>query len=224
MSSSRVELVVAAMATVLLFTACSSTRAPAPRAVAATTPVPVAAPAPAAAPLAPPSMAVEPTAPAAPAVRPAPGPFTLAKAGLTAPTPRGWKTTRRNGELVYEGPMRVPSVAVFEAARPSLDDAVGALPNQIAGAVSGVRVTRAAQRTTVAGYDAYVVEGTGRAEGFPMRWRATVVEAERTTVLLALAPSMFWGSRQGAIRSFKQGVRRTDVQTASLPAREASMR
>lgn len=214
MSSSRVEALLAALVAALFATACADARGPATRAAApATERAPRAA-----------SVPVTTRAAAVQTAKPAPGPFTLAAAGLHAPIPRGWKTTRRDGALVFEGPMRVPSVAVFEASHAELGDAVRALPAQVAGAITGVRVTQRARPATLAGYEASIVEGTGRAEGFPMRWRATVVEAERTTVFLALAPSFLWGARQGAIQTFKQGVARRSTETASLAVSERVMR
>ena len=153
-----------------------------------------------------------------PAAMPAPsGPFTLASAGLTAPTPAGWRTRRKASALVYEGPMRLPSVAMFGPQKAdTFQGAVDGLAAELAAPLGAVRITRHPTETTLAGYRAFVAEGTGRAEGFPMRWRATIVDAERPTIILGLAPTFFWGGNAGKIRSFERSIQKAPVQTAAL--------
>jgi hypothetical protein len=174
-----------------------------------------------------PPVAEEPAfpAPAAPttaeaAVEPAPvpaGPFTLAGAGLRAPTPAGWRTRRKASALVFEGPMRLPSVALFNPQESAtFQGAVDGLATELSTPLGNVRITRAPTETTLAGYRAYVAEGTGRAEGFPMRWRATIVDTERPTIILGLAPSFFWGGNAGKIREFERSIQKVPLQTASL--------
>lgn len=214
----------------VLFGGCSMAggRAPAPAAqpVAMTKPSVKATSLPAVAQKAPAAAAaeVEPAATPSKPARPAPAaPFDARRAGL-AVSANGWRTRRRDKALVYEGRMRVPSIALFEATRgETLEETVAQLDTLIGGALGSVRVTGKPRETTLAGYRAFVAEGTGRAEGFPMRWRATVVEAERRTVVLGLAPSFFWGGNVGKIRQFESGIRKAaapeaGVETASLPA------
>ena len=151
-------------------------------------------------------------------------PYDTARAGLSVPVPRGWKTKRRDMALIYEGPMRVPSVVLFQPKAATLDEAVKGLADELRAPLGAVRITKAATAGELAGYKAYVAEGTGRAEGFPMRWRATIVDAEELTVMLALVPSFFWGANRGAVRSFENGVRRAEVRTAGLDTRETASR
>ncbi len=158
---------------------------------------------------------------AAPAPR---QPYDTARAGLAVAVPRGWKTKRRDLALIYEGPMRVPSVVLFEPKARTLDDAVQGLAEELRAPLGAVRITKQPQAATVAGYSAYVAEGTGRAEGFAMRWRATIVEAETLTIMLGLTPSFLWGPNRGRVMAFERGVRRADVQTAGLDARETASR
>ena len=151
-------------------------------------------------------------------------PYDTARAGLAVDVPRGWRTKRRDMALVYEGPMRVPSVVLFEPKARTLDDAVEGLAAELRAPLGAVRITKQPEATTIAGYEAYVAEGSGRAEGFPMRWRATIVAGERLTVLLGLTPSFFWGANRGKVVAFERGVRRADVDTAELAARETAAR
>ncbi len=160
-------------------------------------------------------------APARPARR---LPFAAERAGLAVAKPRGWDIKRRDGALVYEAPLRVPSIVFFQPQGDSLDDVVGGLAQELSAPLGRVRITRAAQQTKLAGYPAYVAEGTGSAEGFPMRWRATVVDAKELTVVLALAPSFFWGPNVRSIRAFEQGIRRTDGAAAALPVQRVAQR
>jgi hypothetical protein len=76
----------------------------------------------------------------------------------------------------------------------------------------------------MAGYPAYVVEGTGRAEGFPMRWRATVVDAQHPTIVLALTPTFFWGANKSRIARFEQTITRSMAQVALPPPTPGSTR
>lgn len=154
---------------------------------------------------------------APPAAPPATGPFDAQRAGLTVTGARGWRTRRRDKALVYEGTLRVPSIALFESTRgTTLEEAVDELEAELGAALGSVRITRQASETTVAGYRAFVAEGTGRAEGFPMRWRATIIDAKRRTVVLGLAPSFFWGGNVGKIKTFERGLQKAVVETASL--------
>ena len=57
-----------------------------------------------------------------------------------------------------------------------------------------------------------------------MRWRATVIEAETLTVVLALTPSFFWGANRGRVLAFERSLRRSDTQTAALAGRETAAR
>jgi hypothetical protein len=151
-------------------------------------------------------------------------PYDTTRAGLAVAVPRGWKTKRRDMALIYEGPMRVPSVVFFEPKARTLDDAVKGLAEELRAPLGAVRITKQPVAATVAGYPAYVAEGTGRAEGFAMRWRATIVEAETLTIMLGLTPSFLWGPNRGRVMAFERGVRRADVQTAGLDARETAAR
>ncbi|MDJ0521796.1 MAG: hypothetical protein QNJ90_06940 [Planctomycetota bacterium] len=178
---------------------------------------PPASPAPPTAPVKPQSTPAEPQVetPAAAAPTSKREPFDAARAGLVVTNPRRWRVKRRDLALVYEGSMRVPSVVLVEPRASTLQAAVDGLADELSVPLGRVRITKPAQPTTLAGYPAYVAEGTGTAEGFPMRWRATVVDARRLTLVLALAPSFFWGGNVRAIRSFEQGIRKTDVETAA---------
>lgn len=172
-----------------------------------------AAPSPAPEPVAAADAAPEPTQAPPPAER---LPFETTRAGLAIAVPAGWKTRRRDLALIYEGPMRVPSVVLFEPAARTLDEAVTGLPAELRAPLGAVRITKQPEATTVAGYEAFVVEGTGRAEGFPMRWRATVIDAGHLTIMLGLTPSFFWGANRSRIVAFERGVRRAPATTATL--------
>ena len=140
--------------------------------------------------------------------------FDPRQAGLEVTVPRGWRVNRRDAALIYEGPMRLPSVAMFEPERRTLQDVVAGLPQELAPILGRVRITKAASPTTVGGYSAFVAEGTGAAEGFAMRWRATVIDAERLTIMLGLGPTFVWGMGEGRLRSFEQSIRRADAPVA----------
>lgn len=167
----------------------------------------------------------KPVRDAAPAPQPvARQPFDAARAGLAVAVPGGWKTKRRDLALIYEGPMRVPSVVLWQPEAQTLDAAVKRLPEELRAPLGAVRITKQPQTTTVAGYDAYVVEGTGRAEGFPMRWRATVVDAEHLTIMLGLTPSFFWNANRGRVVAFERGVTRAGLETAGRASQETAAR
>lgn len=166
-------------------------------------------------------VALEPAAPTPPARGPAPAPaerpqtntardvrqpFDPARAGLQITAPRGWSTTRRDLALVYAGTLRVPSLVLWEAKAAHFDEAVAGIAAELKPALGTVRITKPASASTVAGYRASVIEGTGRAEGFAMRWRAHVIDAEQVTLMLALTPSFLWGPNRGAVLAFERGV------------------
>ena len=154
-------------------------------------------------------MAEAPPAPAAPQ------PFTMERAGFAAPMPNGWRTRRKATALIYEGPMRLPSVAMWQPKTNSVEATVQGLQAELATPLKSVRITRPATETTLAGYRAFVAEGVGRAEGFPMRWRATIVDAKHPTIILGLAPTMFWGGNAPKIRNFERSIQPAPIQTAS---------
>ena len=135
-------------------------------------------------------------------------PFELARAGLRAEKPRKWRTRRRDGALIYQGPMRLPTVVLFEPSGRTLDEAVAGLSTEIGAVMGRVRIGRRVRDKTVAGYPAKVLTGTGRAEGHAMRWRATVIDGDRIAVVLVLGPSFMWGAASNSAAQFERSLRR----------------
>ena len=134
-------------------------------------------------------------------------PFDMARAGFDVDLPRKWKTRRQDGALVYQGAMRVPTIVFFEAEGKTLDEAVAGVPAQLREVLGSLRVSGKAKRARdVAGYSARVLTGTGHAEGYPMRWRATVVDADRMTVIMVLSPSFIWGQASTAASKFVKSI------------------
>ncbi len=133
-------------------------------------------------------------------------PFDLVRAGLAVGNPSGWSSKRQDLALVYAGTMRVPSIVMFEPKARTLDAAVADLSKEVGAVLKGVRINKRAAPTRMAGHAAYVAEGTGSAEGFSMRWRATVVDAAHPTIVLALAPSFFWNANKARILKFEQSI------------------
>ena len=135
------------------------------------------------------------------------GRFTLAAAGLSAPTPSGWKFEQNRDTVVYQARARVPSIVFFRARGTSRAAAIDQLPQQMSAEMRSVRVNRRRTHATIAGYPALVLEGTGRIEIFPVRWRAYIIEARERIVMAAVAPTFFWNAQQAKIRSFIANVR-----------------
>ena len=153
----------------------------------------------------------------APAPRLVPtGRFTLAAAGLRAPTPAGWKFEQNRDTVVYQARARVPSIVFFRAEGATQAAAVERLPRQMGAEMRSVRVNRRRSQTTVAGYPALMLEGTGRIEIFPVRWRAYIIEARQRVVMAAVAPTFFWNAQQARIRSFIASMRAPGSANASV--------
>lgn len=155
-----------------------------------------------------PEEAVAPTPAPAPQTTPVlSGRFTLAAAGLQVRTPRGWKFEQNPKTVVYQASARVPSIVFFRSWGDSRAAAIERLPRQMSAEMRSVRVNRQRTPATVAGYPALMLEGTGRIEIFPVRWRAYIIEARQRVVMVAVAPVFFWNAQQARIRSFISSVR-----------------
>ena len=144
--------------------------------------------------------------------------FDAERAGLVVPVPDGWKTRVQETALVYEGKMRVPSFVFYTTKYATLEEGVAALEAEVGAALEEVKVSEAAAETTLAGYRAFVAEGTGKAEGYTMRWRATLVDADELTMMLALVPSFLWGFNKGRVHEFEASVRRAGEPAPGDPA------
>ncbi len=135
--------------------------------------------------------------------------FTLAGAGLHVRPPSGWRVEHNEATVVYQASARIPSIVFFRAQGESRAAAVARLPALMSAEMKSVRMNRTRARATVARYPALQLEGTGRIEGFPVRWRAHIIEARERVVMVAVVPIIFWNQQQARIRSFIATVHRS---------------
>ena len=98
--------------------------------------------------------------------------------------------------------MRVPSIALWIPPEDSYDATRANLTRALAPALGSVRVQGQPQPTRVGGYPAVSATGTGKAEGFTLRFRVWVVDAPYPVVILGLAPTFLWGGAQRKITAF----------------------
>lgn len=137
-------------------------------------------------------------------------PFDAKVAGITFTPPAGYNPTRDRGALAIFGPGKVPAHVFFDAPHQRLMRASIEVPKYLEEIIKNVVVTDYATDTTFAGYKAKLVEGTGFAEGFGMKWRAIVFEGKRVSVLVSIVPKILWRQNVAKVTSFENSVTKLD--------------
>lgn len=133
-------------------------------------------------------------------------PFDAKVAGITFAPPAGYNPTRDRGALAIFGPGKVPAHVFFDAPHQRLMRASIEVPKYLEEIIKNVVVTDYAKDTTFAGYKAKLVEGTGFAEGFGMKWRAIVFEGKRVSVLVSIVPKILWRQNVAKVTRFENSV------------------